>query len=529
VTDAAKQVSREDACRAPACGRVAAVGWLLALAVALAVYALTMAPGLVWHDAGYYQTEAAVLDLVRPGEAVRVHPFFLFVAHGLGLLGLWTYAKAASIASAIGTAFLAANVWLIIHLLTRNARAAIVGFLACMLAHTIWQQGVQPQTYGWSNAFLTGMILAAIVYVLSGRTWWLLLFFFLGGAGLSVHLLSQLGLVVLGVWIAVRVLRRQTPAWVIPAGAALWVLGSGLFWYVAWLEYERTGSLGATLGSAFLGGWGSAVFNVGGLLGMFRRSALMLVLNFPTPVALLAAYGLWRSRRLLDGTGLAWVLGALVAVYLGFALRYRVPNQNFFFTPVYALVAVYIGIGVHATGWTRRRGLLALLVALTVAVVPMYRLMATLAERWQVDLRGDGKNRTVPYRNFYTYYLEPWQQNQTGAARFASEVLADLPRDAVLLPDTTTAPPLKYLLKVEHRRPDVRLADPYDARFEAWAEPYWYGDANLLPRLREAGRRVFVVSDHPAYVPRWVTQYGRIEAFGIVYEVVDREQGGGGS
>lgn len=157
----------------------------------------------------------------------------------------------------------------------------------------------------------------------------------------------------------------------------------------------------------------------------------------------------------------------------------------------------------------------------------MYRLMATLAERWQVDLRGDGKNHTVPYRNFYTYYLEPWQQNQTGAARFASEVLADLPRDAVLLPDTTTAPPLKYLLRVEHERPDVRLVDLYDVRFEAWAEPYWYGDVNLLPRLRAEGRRVFVVSDHPAYVPRWVTQYGRIKAFGIIYEVVDREQGGG--
>jgi hypothetical protein len=507
--------------------RWAAGGWLVALVAALILYAFTMAPDLVWHDAGYYQWEAARLNLVRPGEAVRVHPFFVLLAHGLGQLGIWNYAKAASVASAIGTALTVANVWLAVWLLVRRVGPAGIGALACMLAHTIWQQGVQPQTYGWLNAALSGMIVAAIAYARTDRLRYLVLAFFVAGVGLSIHLMSQLGLAVIGVWTLVRVVRGRAPAWILPAGAGLWVFGATLFWYVAWLEYERCGSVAATAESAFLGGWGAAVFNVQGLPRMLGRSLLMLGMNFPTPVVLLGLYAIGRSRRLLVASPIAVVLAGLLAVYFLFGFRYRVPNQNFFFTPVYMVLSIYIGLGVQAAGWAGRRGVLAVLAALALAVIPAYWAMAQAARAMKINLRQSGPTHEVPYRDFYAYYLMPWQNAQTGPRRFAEEVLASLPLNAVILPDTTTSPPLKCLHDVEGRRLDVLIADPYDAKFDSSLQRYWQGGPELLAQLARDGRRVFVASDQPAYIPAWVARDGRLEPFGLVWEVKPAAKEGG--
>jgi len=504
----------------------ALAGWAIALAAALTLYGATMAPGLAWGDAGYYQWESARLNLVRPGETVRVHPFFVVLAHALGQTGIWDYAKAASVASALGTAITVANVWLIVWWLTRRAAPATLAAMACMLAHTIWQQAVQPQTYGWSNAALSGMVLAAIAYVQSGRTAHLMWMFLVGGVGLSIHLMSQMGLAVLGVWVLVRVLRKRTPWWVLPVGAGLWILGAALFWYVVFLEYQRTGSAAETVQSALLGGWGSAVFNVSNFPRMAWRSLLMLVLNFPTPVALLGLYGLWRSRRILSGTPLAVLLGVMLAAYAAFGFRYRVPNQNFFFTPLYMLAAVYIGLGVHATGWTRRRPGLAALLVLMLAVAPAYWVMARTAEALKFNLLEGGRMHEIPYRNIYTYYLVPWQNGQVGPRRLAEEVMASLPPRAVLLPDSTTAPPLKCLHDVEGERPDVLIVDPYDALFDPSVRRLWHGQNDQLPALAAIGRRVFVMSDQPAYVPRWVAQFTCRRPFGILWEVVPCDGGG---
>jgi hypothetical protein len=48
----------------------------------------------------------------------------------------------------------------------------------------------------------------------------------------------------------------------------------------------------------------------------------------------------------------------------------------------------------------------------------------------------------------------------------------------------------------------------------------------LLPALTREGRRVFVVSDAPFYVPKWVADHGRLAAEGPIFEVVPAEAKG---
>ncbi|MFO8014000.1 MAG: DUF2723 domain-containing protein [Phycisphaerae bacterium] len=503
------------------------MGWCLAFAAALALYAATTAPGLVWQDPGDYQVRTARLTLRQPGDTVRVHPFFFVLAHGLGQLGIWDFAKAATVTSALGTALAVANVWLLVWLLVRNGGAATVGALACMLSHTVWHQAVQPQTYGWSLAAVSAVLVLTVVHLQTGRPRWLVLAFLAGGVGLSIHLMSQLVLVVLGVCVVWEVVRRRLPTWIVPAGLAAWLLGGALFWLAAYLEYAATQDVAATLESALVGRWAGAVFNLEGLGRLAWRSALMFVLNFPTPLVLLAFYGLWRSRRLWPGSPTAALLLATLVLYVLFAVRYRVPNQNYFFTPVYMLTAVYLGVGVGAARWTRRPSAILALVVLAVAVAPTYVLMMKVAKAREFPLRAGRRMHEVPYREVYRYYLLPWQHRQTGPRRFVEEVFECLPQRAALFADSTTAPPLVYVQEVEGRRPDVLLVTPgtlpaYLSAHEA--AHYWGADRSLLGDLAATGRRVFVVSDQPGYMPKWMEEHTRREPFGPIYEVLPKSE-----
>jgi hypothetical protein len=132
----------------------------------------------------------------------------------------------------------------------------------------------------------------------------------------------------------------------------------------------------------------------------------------------------------------------------------------------------------------------------------------------------------MPYRDFYAYYLMPWQQNQTGPRRFAEEVFEQLPPGAVLLPDSTTSPPLKCMHDIEGVRPDVLIVDPYDAGFEPAYRQWWQGDADLLPEFAANGRRVFVTSDYASYIPRWVAARTRLDPAGKIWEVLPRGKEG---
>ena len=504
--------------------------WLAAFGAALLLYVATLSPDLVWQDGGEYQWTSARLSWppavasvwCRSGEAVRVHPWFLVTARALGLVPFWNYAYAANLCSAVAMALAAANIVLVVRLVTGRTAPAVIAGLSFGLGHTIWTFAVMSEVLGWTAAFLSAECLLAWLWIDRRQARWLLLLFLVNGVAISNHMMAVFSLVVFGTWMVVECVRRRAPWWIVPAAVGCWLAGGTLYWIVGALEYVRTGGLLETVRSMTGGYHGGSVANMGDLPRLLGRSVLYVGLNYPTPLVAAIAVGAVALVRRRNAFGVLVLV--LAAIYFLWAARYKVPDQYSFFVPFYVYGSLLIGVGAAALiAW--RRWMAWLLVVLAIAPVGVYAALPSAA-------RSAGFvffKRELPYRDPYVYFLRPWKCGDDGARRFATEVLEALPADAILLPDTTPAPPLKCLQDIEGRRPDVRLADPYDARFEAWAEPYWYGDANLLPRLRGAGRRVFVVSDHPAYVPRWVTQYGRIEAFGIVYEVVDREQGGGGS
>lgn len=438
--------------------KTAATSWVLVFAGFLILYLFTLAPDLVWQDQGDYQYQVAQCNLSRPGDVVRVHPLFIVMAHGLGKLGPWNYAYAANLTSAIFTAVTVANIFLLVFILTNLKWAGVLSALVCGLAHSVWFLGVQAQTYSIANAAWTGCLICTLIYLNTNKVGYLYLMGVLAGLGLSAHMMSQVGFAVIMAWLLIRCIQKKFSCLSYGAVIGCWAFGAALLWYVIVLEYQRNGDLGATLLSAIYGRWGSAVFNVGQLPTLIKKSFLFFMLNFPTPLVLLAGPGMWYSLKKMNHGAFGGLLAISTLAYALFATRYDVPNQNNFFLPFYLLVGIYIGLGFFALSRRCPRNWMILTFILALTIPPTYQAIAKTAKKKQIAL---GTRRHIPYRNTYEYYLIPWQQKQTGPRRLATEVLEKLPKNALLLPDSTVIPAFQYALEIEGNRQDIQLKKIY--------------------------------------------------------------------
>ncbi len=464
------------------------IGWLIVLVAAMALYGFTLAPDLVWQDQGDYQLQVAQCNLNRPGDLVRVHPFFIVTAHAIGRMGWFSYAYAANLTSAVFAAIAVANVFLVTYRLTGQVGPGILSAGTFGMAHSVWFLGVQAQTYSMANAAISGGILLFLEYLLTNKgsalVWMGLVF----GLGISAHNISQIAFAVIVLWLFVRIVAGRLNIAVLGSVIAAWFVGAGLLWMVAAGEYQRSGDLWRTILSALWGKWGQEVLNIDKLPLLLKRSGMFFVLNFPTPLVVLTGPGVMWSLRQENRYNTGWLLLILTGLYALFAMRYDVPNQNNFFLPMYMMISVYIGLGFSR--WAQNRpGLRTAVACILLAAIPA--AYPTIAERAQARKMDLGTRRHIPYRDEYRYYLIPWQHDQIGPRRLVAELAERLPRNAIVLADMTTIPALLYAQQIERIREDLRILNT-DTPIE-----------DLYPLLSYPDIRLFTLSDVVGYRPRW--------------------------
>ncbi len=215
----------------------------------------------------------------------------------------------------------------------------------------------------------------------------------------------------------------------VAAIGGLWVLGALPYEYLIVKNMIHSGDVLGTLASAAFGNrWRADVLNIHLSWKLVREDLLYLVLNFPTPNALLFLAGLVGLRRTRGTSGFPAIIMALLVLFFLFACRYTVVDRFAFFLPFYCVVAVVVGVGVYElVGWglshRRRFGGASptlLVAAFSLLPVAVYALLPTLAQRLHLSL---GTRQDIPYRNDYEYFLRPWRTGDTGAQRFAREAL----------------------------------------------------------------------------------------------------------
>ena len=126
-------------------------------------------------------------------------------------------------------------------------------------------------------------------------------------------------------------------------------------------------------------------------------------------------------------------------------------------------------------------------------------------------------NRTIPYRNDYTYFLRPWQSGNNRPELFAEEVLRSAEGNSIIIADGTTVYPIWYVQQVKGLNPDIKVV----SKHRSYNNPIEFPTADTIKEIT-AEREVYVVSPVAGYCPAFLLEnYDFIEA-GVLYEVVKK-------
>ena len=124
---------------------------MLAGILALALYARTLAPGVLPSDSGEFQVLAYQVGIAHnTGYPVYILLAKLFIT----LVPVGSIAYRVNLFSAFMGALTVSGVYLSAKLLSKNAWTALVGALALMVSYTLWSQSAIAEVYSPGAAFL---------------------------------------------------------------------------------------------------------------------------------------------------------------------------------------------------------------------------------------------------------------------------------------------------------------------------------------------------------------------------------------
>lgn len=130
-------------------------------AVAFAVYLLTLAPTVMWYDMGEFATASATLGIAHNTG----YPLLILLGKAFTFLPVGDTAYRVNLMSAVFTAAAIALTAGVIHDLTDDWRAALVGALTLAFASTVWANATWATSYGL-NLFFTALLTRLML------VWW---------------------------------------------------------------------------------------------------------------------------------------------------------------------------------------------------------------------------------------------------------------------------------------------------------------------------------------------------------------------
>lgn len=405
------------------------------------VYLRTLAPTVMWYDMGEFTTASYVLGIAHNTG----YPLYILLGKLFTFLPVGDVAYRVNLMSAVFASLTVAVIFLIIHELTRNRAAALIGALTVAFSSTLWANANWAASYplnAFSVALITWLLLR---WRTTGRVWHLYLAVLAFGLSIGNHRLIVL--LAPGIFLFLWAGRRELSIghWV--RFALLFLLGLSVYLYL-----PIRGSQGPALNWAqpanFETYW--SMFLTGSSRSEYWDFAFLDRLDILAvfPLHEVTAFGL-----ILAAIGLVFVLkrdrlfaayGLLLCASIGFVvLTYRIHNVFNYFIPAYLMIGIWIGYGVDAilSFVTRRAGIGALrftmvrpglrwsLAALLLASLPLVLFARSLPV---VDRSQD-----------YSAY------------DFARTTLERVKPNSTIVTDSWTASPLWYVQLVEGYRRDV--------------------------------------------------------------------------
>jgi len=453
---------------------------LVAAAVALGVYFVTLGPTITGEDSGELVTAAYHLGIAHPpGYPIwcLLGKLFTYIPHG-------TVAWRVNFMSAFfgaATVFLMA---LLVIKLTRNRLAGVAAALALAFSGEFWEQSVVTEVYSLNAFFVAACVFLLVLWYQRRNDFILVVFAAVYGLSLCNHnTMHFLGPLFAAFVLAVD--RAPFQRWKIYLGLSVLALGVAGFvhlylpvrsladppvdwgnpqsWENFWehvlrkqYTFEDTPRTPARL--------------AGQLLTFFRlysREFTFWLAWLP----LVGLYPLWKRDKYIFGL----VMLLLLQISMGFVilLNFDLDKQslwlnNVFWIPAYMMAAILMGVGVD---WLQSQ---VRTCAESKSKEEKKRAYGPAAS-WAAGIALAAAMIVSPLATFYNrndksdYYY---------TYDFAHNVFQTLESDAVYFPtaDHATFPAL-YFQAVEGMRPDVTIANKY-----GYPEPAVYAD--MPPELR---------------------------------------------
>ncbi|MEE8169991.1 MAG: DUF2723 domain-containing protein, partial [Phycisphaerae bacterium] len=463
----------------------------------------------VWRD-----------ELSSPLGLALAHPLYILLARGWaallaragGALPLDDFAYRINLFSAVCAAATIGLVWQLVARLTGRRFGAAVAALVLAISHTFWTHAVLTEVYALYGLLLLVELLLLERYARTGRRGWLAAALLINGLNLSNHLLALLHLPGYAILIAWHIARRRLRASHVPALALLWICGAGLYFGMiagrigagdAPTAVLREALTGSPYGEAIAGECFSAPAQA-------ARTAAVFVMNFPTPVLLLAIPGCFVLAQAGGRRVVTVFLLSLLVVNTVFGFSYTVPDQYVFFVAAYVILAVLIGAGAGRWATTASRRRLCLALAILPALV--YEVAPPLLQHYEVGLRSV---RDLPNRSKYTYFFRPRKNGQNGAERFARQALETAGPDGLLMAGSTMKAPIVYAREVQGDQRDVVLTIGGDVEPLPPTVPV---TPLTVRRFAQQGR-AFITDVTPGYLSGWLIDQYDFEPAGPIYRL----------
>ena len=502
--------------------------WLLAGSVGL-LYLATLAPAVVWQDSAMFQVRIWQVDLRGELALSMSHPLYIVVGWAFAKVTPGDFAWRVSFFSAVCSAGAIGFLFAGLRRLTRSTWSALAATGLLAVSHTFWTHAVIAEVYGLYTLLLAVEMYLLIRYHRDVRhnPWWLIALCLVSGLNVSNHLLALLHLPAYGIYALLQVRARRIRATHLILMLLALVVGAGLYEAMIVAELAGGADLTDTVRSAF-----SDMRCPDRVLGRMPDLATLakcvgyFLLNFPTPLLLLAPIGIYHALKDPRTRPVAAIWFATCALTFFFALRYRVPDQFVFFAPCYLFTAVFIGLAADRIIQARPLlvslpGRIAVLVLVLLPVV-VYELAPGAIRRVPFLTRiadtALRAKRAIPGRDIYTYFLRPRKNGDHSAGDFARAALKLAQPDGLIIAGQTTRNPIIYIQTIQGLYPGVYLASGDDLK----AGREVTVDLSTVDRWLESGRRVFIVSPRrQAGLASWLEAQGRFSIISrrTLYEV----------
>lgn len=491
-------------------------GWVFA--AGLLLYVATCAPGLLWGDSAMFEYRVWSFDLTGELGLALSHPLYILLARVVALLPIGDVAYRVNLFSAVCAAATLPFAFHLIRDVTHSGKAAICGTALLAVSHTFWMHAVIAEVYALYSLSLLIELTLILKFVRSENPRWLMAALFVNGLTTSNHVLGLLHLPgYFLLWLHATRTRSIRPKH-IPALLAAYLLGLGP--YIALIIHQITAGtgVGAALHSALFGNTfaGKVLDTHFSLTRQAGRTAAYFLMNFPTPIAILAIPGMihvLRDRRL------RWFgvfLLSLFAVNFVFAFRYTVPDQYVFFMPCYVIAALLTGIGIRNLV-SRSKGWAIACIALALLPAAVYEVAPIVMPKSGVTI---GTKRDIPGRNTYSYFIRPRKNGEYSAINFTTKALDTAAPDGLLVADGTVKNALVYAREVRGIDPGVYLHFGPDLTPSPPVVPL---DPDTVAEFvdRDAA---FVCSNIVPYVPKWIADEYDLVPRNVIFQIVKRDR-----